>query len=60
MGEGEKMIGDFKKAEYQHILSIMNGTGPRCELCSSIRKKLESRIAEMPDEPPEFFEMEEP
>ena len=53
------MGNDFKKSEYQHILSILNGTGVRCELCSSIRKKLESRIAEMPDEPPEFFEMEE-
>ena len=50
------MGNDFTKREYQHILTIMNGVGTHCELCSSIRKKLESRIADMPDEEPELFE----
>lgn len=49
------MGNDFTKAELRHIMTIMNASGPCCELCSSIRKKLETRIAEMPEE---FFEME--
>jgi len=51
------MDNDFTKAEYRHLLTMMNAYGtPGCELCSSIRKKLEARIAEMPEE---FFEMGE-
>jgi len=48
------LTDDFTKAEYRHMMVVMNAAGPCCELCSSIRKKLEARIAEMPEE---FFEM---
>ena len=44
------MDPDFTKQELQHILTIMNASGPYCELCSRIREKLETRIAEMPEE----------
>jgi len=41
------------KQELQHIMATMNGNGSfdgRCKICSSARKKLETMIAEMPDE----------
>jgi len=53
------MDNDFTKTELQHILTIMNASGPYCELCSRIREKLQKRVAEMPDEEPEFFRMDE-
>jgi len=54
------MTNDFTKEELRHILTTMNSSGTHdCELCSSIRKKLETRIAEMPEDEPEFFEMGE-
>ena len=52
------MGNDFTKEELRHIMIIMNGYGDHeCEICGSIRKKLQDQIAEMPDE---FFNSEAP
>jgi hypothetical protein len=59
MDQGATMKDNLTKNELQHILTIMNASGPFCELCSRIREKLQNRIAGMPDEEPEFFAMEE-
>jgi hypothetical protein len=54
------MTSDLTKRELQHLMMITNGSDDlHCEQCSRIREKLQNRIAEMPDEEPEFFAMEE-
>jgi hypothetical protein len=53
------MGDDFTKTELRQMMAIMNSAGINCKLCSGIRKKLEIRIKEMPEDEPEFFKMEE-